>query len=628
MFKRIWIPGASAALALAQAAQAQTGPSLHVLFGPGVQAVPLGGAALWAALAVAVAAVWGWRGRPGRRTGAARLGLLAALGLAALALGIGPGHLPEVQAQAARVLALRTSPAQLPLLAGQDQSIELHNDTGAAITLTHIGIQNDAGGHYRLDASPRQCHSGQLLPAGGRCPLGISYTAHPNPNPGPGPGPAPVPPEGAPRSLSPLEQASALPRFVTQPSLSARAGQPWRYAVQATDAQGQPLAVELVAAESPSGAGISGAAGQQTVAWTPAAAGLHRIVLQATDAQGRRQQQSFALGVSDERQLPPDPATRASALPPDVVTPFGEGTRFLYTGAQPIQRGVAASAIAPERAAVLRGRATGADGQPLPGVRVSVHGHPEYGHTRTRADGWFDLAVNGGGWLTLHYQKPGYASAQRKLHAPRRDWAVADDVALIATDGQYARIELSGPGAQAPQLYWGNEMQDGRGKRRAAIYFPPGVQASAELPGGQQRPLTHLTVRVSEYTLGERGPQAMPAALPISVGYTWAANFTADEAELLGARHVRFDRPVYTYVSNFIGAPVGTAVPAGWYDFERAAWVGADNGRVIQILSTQGGQARLRVTEQERSATADELAALGITEQELRTLAQLYHEPR
>lgn len=265
MFKRIWIPGACAALALAQAAQAQTGPSLHVLFGPGVQAVPLGGAALWAALAVAAAAVWGWRNGLGRQSGALRLGLLLALGLAVLALGIGPGHLPEVQAQAARVLALRTSPAQLPLLAGQDQSIELHNDTGAAITLTHIGIQNDAGGHYRLDASLRQCHSGQLLPAGGRCPLGISYTAHPNPNPnpnpgpGPNPGPAPVPPEGAPRSLSPLEQAGALPRFVTQPSLSARAGRPWRYAVQATDAQGQPLAVELVAAESPSGVGISGA---------------------------------------------------------------------------------------------------------------------------------------------------------------------------------------------------------------------------------------------------------------------------------------------------------------------------------------------------------------------------------
>ena len=192
MFKRIWIPGACAALALAQAAQAQTGPSLHVLFGPGVQAVPLGGAALWAALAVAAAAVWGWRNGLGRQSGALRLGLLLALGLAVLALGIGPGHLPEVQAQAARTLALRTSPAQLPLLAGQNQSIELHNDTGAAITLTHIGIQNDAGGHYRLNASPGHCHSGQSLPAGGRCPLGISYTAHPNPNPNPNPHSAPA----------------------------------------------------------------------------------------------------------------------------------------------------------------------------------------------------------------------------------------------------------------------------------------------------------------------------------------------------------------------------------------------------------------------------------------------------
>ena len=51
-------------------------------------------------------------------------------------------------------------------------------------------------------------------------------------------------------------------------------------------------------------------------------------------------------------------------------------------------------------------------------MTVRVQGHPEYGHTRTRADGWFDLAVNGGGWLTLHYEKTDYASAQRKVHTP------------------------------------------------------------------------------------------------------------------------------------------------------------------------------------------------------------------
>ena len=143
---------------------------------------------------------------------------------------------------------------------------------------------------------------------------------------------------------------------------------------------------------------------------------------------------------------------------------------------------------------------------------------------------------------------------------------MADDVTLIPADGQYAVIDLTRPALQA---YWGNEVQDGRGKRRAAVIFPAGVQAEAEMPDGSTRALPQLIVCVSEYTVGDSGPQAMPAALPASVGYTWAADFAVDEARALGARHVRFNRPIYTYVSNFIGAPIGTAVPAGWYNFER-----------------------------------------------------------
>ncbi|MBB6580107.1 hypothetical protein HNP33_004238 [Comamonas odontotermitis] len=108
------------------------------------------------------------------------------------------------------------------------------------------------------------------------------------------------------------------------------------------------------------------------------------------------------------------------------------------------------------------------------------------------------------------------------------------------------------------------------------------------------------------------------------MGYTWAANFSADEAQALGAKHVRFNQPVYTYTNNFIQAPVGTAVPAGWYDFERTAWIGSDNGRVVQILSIDAGQAVLRITEADRAATSAELAQLGITAEELKALAQMY----
>jgi hypothetical protein len=51
------------------------------------------------------------------------------------------------------------------------------------------------------------------------------------------------------------------------------------------------------------------------------------------------------------------------------------------------QTGVVAGTINPIRAAVLRGKVLAGDGSPLAGVTIS---------TQTRADGMFDLAVNGG----------------------------------------------------------------------------------------------------------------------------------------------------------------------------------------------------------------------------------------
>ena len=44
-----------------------------------------------------------------------------------------------------------------------------------------------------------------------------------------------------------------------------------------------------------------------------------------------------------------------------------------------------------------------------------VLNHPEFGQTLSRADGIFDLAVNGGGLLTVDYQKAGYLKVQRQV---------------------------------------------------------------------------------------------------------------------------------------------------------------------------------------------------------------------
>ena len=143
------------------------------------------------------------------------------------------------------------------------------------------------------------------------------------------------------------------------------------------------------------------------------------------------------------------------------------------------------------------------------------------------------------------------------------------------------------------------------------------------MPDGSTRALSQMNVRVSEYTVGSRGPQAMPAELNLAVGYTWAANFTVDAAETIGASSIQFSKPVVAYIDNFIDMPVGTAVPAGWYDFGRTAWLGDDNGRIVKILGIDAqGKAVVQVTTDERAATTAELQALNFDDDELSLLAR------
>jgi YD repeat-containing protein len=113
----------------------------------------------------------------------------------------------------------------------------------------------------------------------------------------------------------------------------------------------------------------------------------------------------------------------------------------------------------------------------------------------------------------------------------------------------------------------------------------------------------------------------MPAALPPSSGYTYAVELSADEALAAGATAVRFSQPVFQYVENFLGFPVGGIVPVGSHDPIKAAWIPSANGRVIKILSLSGGLAQLDTT---GAGSADNGVALGVTDAERQQLATLY----
>ena len=103
--------------------------------------------------------------------------------------------------------------------------------------------------------------------------------------------------------------------------------------------------------------------------------------------------------------------------------------------------------------------------------------HPEYGSTASRADGAFDLAVNGGGRLTVDYQKDGYLPAQRQILAPWRDYVTLPDVALVALDQAVTTISLD---ETSPlQAAAGSVVSDTDGVRQALLIFPADTDGDA-----------------------------------------------------------------------------------------------------------------------------------------------------
>lgn len=319
--------------------------------------------------------------------------------------------------------------------------------------------------------------------------------------------------------------------------------------------------------------------------------------------------------------LPSDPADVASELDQTVATTLFDAMRFLYTGEDPIQRGMAPETIEANRAAVLRGQVFDRDDETLSGVIISILGHPEYGITLSREDGYYDLAVNGGGVLVLQYQKIGYLTVQRRTQVPWQDYTVIDDVVLTPLDTSVTTIDLNSGSVQTAR---GSEVTDDQGTRRATLLFAAGTEALIVMPDGSTQPADTLKIRATEYTVGENGPAAMPAELPDTTAYTYCVDLTTDEVITANAKSVKFNKPVNFYVEDLFGFPVGSAVPTGYYDRTAGEWAGSKNGRVVNILSITDGLADLDTDGDDIADDASTLDLLGFTEAELQELAALY----
>ncbi len=299
-------------------------------------------------------------------------------------------------------------------------------------------------------------------------------------------------------------------------------------------------------------------------------------------------------------RIPEDPALVANDIDNTLLYDVGKNSEFLYTGSDPIQTGVDPMDIDAVRASVIRGQvlqldmnaADPANAPPIPlgGATVTILGHddpadPEYyGQTVTRADGFYDMAVNGGGQLTVNVKRSGYLPSQRKVEVPWHDFAVVENMLLMEKDPNATVINLSTI-TEATEAR-GSVVTDVDGTRQATVLFLPGTTAERVYEDGTKEDISsQITVHATEYTVGDNGPMAMPALLPGTSAYTYMVNFTVDEAESVGAPFVEFSQPVYGYVENFLDVKAGQVVPNGYYDRVQGKWIPEDNGLVVKIMS-------------------------------------------
>ncbi|CAK8718667.1 hypothetical protein GCAAIG_08125 [Candidatus Electronema halotolerans] len=216
---------------------------------------------------------------------------------------------------------------------------------------------------------------------------------------------------------------------------------------------------------------------------------------------------------------------------------------------------------------------------PLEDVRVTVHGHPEYGTVKTAADGRFTLPAEGGGTMTIAYKRAGYITAHRQIYVPWNDIAVAETVQMLVEDSAATQVTFDGNPATVV-THVSTPVTDEFGSRSATIVFQGDNMAHlVDEQGNDIQELPNITARATEFKTQE----SMPAVLPPNSAYTYCSELSVD-----GAARVRFDKPVTVWVDNFLGFEVGEAVPVGYYDRDRGVWVPSENGLVVKLLDVDG----------------------------------------
>ena len=264
--------------------------------------------------------------------------------------------------------------------------------------------------------------------------------------------------------------------------------------------------------------------------------------------------------------------TRASNVEPLPAGSYGKQYEDLIPADATIKK------YDPQRFALITGRIKDGAGNSLGDLKVSIKDHPEYGTKQTDDAGAFSLPVEGGGVVTVVYEKAGFITIHRQVEVAWNNIANVENVVLLREDPVATTVSFDGNPATVAR-HKSSTVTDAFGSRSLTMVFTGDNRAFARDTGGNEIELASITTRATEFTT----PESMPAKLPPNSAYTYCAELSVD-----GADKVRFQKPVTVYVDNFLGFNVGEVVPVGYYDRDRGIWVPSNNGVVVRLLDTNG----------------------------------------
>ncbi|KAG5879649.1 hypothetical protein JTB14_012096 [Gonioctena quinquepunctata] len=129
--------------------------------------------------------------------------------------------------------------------------------------------------------------------------------------------------------------------------------------------------------------------------------------------------------------------------PPSVTASFYQRVKFLIEE-NSVQSYAHMDEYTESRVAVMRGQVVTPQGLGIVGIRVSVDKESRFGFTLTRQGGWFDVLVNGGGAVTLQFQRSPFKPMTITVFVPWNQIIVLPPVHMqLSDDADVGHVQKS-----------------------------------------------------------------------------------------------------------------------------------------------------------------------------------------